>query len=343
MSANPSWILLNRCPFKSFSKPLIVNHNEFIIVPSKAINSRSDGIYKYNITQNRYIKIMDYPKDFICPCHDAIFNEKKQLIYVMTEFGGKRRQNYGKLFEFDLNKKRITCLRIRRCGRYPAMLMINDQINVIGGYDETKHDIWKFDKNEAWPIKEIFNFTEFSDGLQGHRLIHIKSNGIVLLFGGENYHNIYDSLYQYSVSHKVWNKLNISMPKPLSHFGIVSTRCERYVIILGGIVDVLNYDVDDSDDIFIYDTKNNSFSKSNVLCPKKAAYHAIIINDMDHDEVLTFGYIRDCYKKDSFADLQVLPPHLIRFILNWVCYEYIHLIENQGIPDHSKINVDHIL
>ena len=59
---------------------------------------------------------------------------------------------------------------------------------------------------------------------------------------------------------KVWNKLNIRMPKPLSFFGAVSTRYQQYVILLGGRSKGYSY----SDDIFIYDSKNDYFVKSDV-------------------------------------------------------------------------------
>lgn len=93
---------------------------------------------------------------------------------------------------------------------------------------DAQHNIWKFDNNEAKPIQKIFTFAEIPKGVMGHRLIHIESKGILLLFGGESgaWDTCSDSVYQYSISNEVWRKLNVPIPNPLAHFGIVSTRCD---------------------------------------------------------------------------------------------------------------------
>ena len=53
--------------------------------------------------------------------------------------------------------------------------MIDDKYHFIGGYMNRKHLLWN---NERKKFEEIHRFTEFTAGLEHHRLIHIKSKQI---------------------------------------------------------------------------------------------------------------------------------------------------------------------
>eukprot|EP01084_Bolivina_argentea_P177395 306772_1 len=136
------------------------------------------------------------------------------------------------------------------------------------------------------------------------------------------------------------------MPEKLSRFGIVCARFDEYIIILGGSYDYnasITMDNKYSDNIFIYDIKFNTFRKSKVKLPKSDLdrCNAVITNNKCNDELLTFGFIRICYKSNTFIKLQYLPVYLIQLIGKWVCYQNIHIIADNG--EHWKINVDCII
>ena len=145
------------------------------------------------------------------------------------------------------------------------------------------------------------------------------------------------------------------MPIKLEAFGIVATRYDRYIIFLGGRCKEL-YNLKDpfSDDIFVFNTETLKFRKSNVKCPKKASYYAVITNDIDGDDLLTFGYVNNCYKSPTFNHLQSLSFDVVQLIAKWVCNQTIYLIqdgetEKDGIWDqwesenHWKMDADDIL
>eukprot|EP01084_Bolivina_argentea_P198376 339704_1 len=111
------------------------------------------------------------------------------------------------------------------------------------------------------------------DGLSSYCLIHLKSQQSVLLFGGVKPRGVQfidwsDSIYRFSCMDSQWKELNIKMPIKLSLFGLVATKNEQYIIILGGLTTAHK----SSDDIFIYDIRNNIFTKSKIKCPKKERY-----------------------------------------------------------------------
>ena len=108
-------------------------------------------------------------------------------------------------------------------------------------------------------------------------------------------------------------------------------------VILGG-----NDPFDCLDDIYIYDVKCNEFKKSKVICPHNEWYHAFITDNTEYNNLLTKRYINDCYKMNSFANLQILSNDLIKFICSWISNQYIHLMKLSG-GEHWKIDVNHIL
>ena len=78
----------------------------------------------------------------------------------------------------------------------------------------------------------------------------------------------------------------------------------------------------------------------------KGMFHAIMMDNPDRDNLLVFGYIRDCFKKEEFKHIQQFPDYLIRLIGTWICNEWIHLIRLDGEEErgmHWKIRLDDIL
>ena len=146
------------------------------------------------------------------------------------------------------------------------MIIVNDALNII---DNNKHWIW----NEK--IQKFILIHTFSQHLQHHRLIHLKSKNVLLLFG--------DKIYQFSVLNKKWKTLNITMPSKLCNFGLVSTSNDRYVIIFGGETNTFSpY----SDNVYIYDVNTNIMTKNIIKCPpnhviKREDLKQIIMNKGD--------------------------------------------------------------
>ena len=120
----------------------------------------------------------------------------------------------------------------------------------------------------------------------------------------------------------------------LYNFGCVSTKNDRYVILLGG------YGNDQS--IYIYDVKHNVFKKSKIKCQQRGEFNALITNDMDRNNLLTFGYINNCYKLDNFSNVQLLPLYLIKIVAKYAFNQQIYLMSIHN-GSRFKFNVDHIL
>ena len=63
------------------------------------------------------------------------------------------------------------------------------------------------------------------------------------------------------------------------------------------------------------------------------------------DELLTFGFVHECYKKDNMKKMQELPFYLIQLIAKWIFYNYLHIVFGEhetAKRQHFKILVDHV-
>ena len=79
--ANSNWIHLKSSSLKNIwidCELLLVNNTEFAVVP---YSSDADGIYKYQINNNEWIKAVDYHKDFKSTLHGTTLDKKNQLLY----------------------------------------------------------------------------------------------------------------------------------------------------------------------------------------------------------------------------------------------------------------------
>eukprot|EP01084_Bolivina_argentea_P095512 171702_1 len=77
---NSQWNTLQLFPFRFLHKPCMINNHEFMIAAQT--NYDGDGIYKFNIHKNQWIKIFNYDDNFKCTIHSTAFDNKNKLLYV---------------------------------------------------------------------------------------------------------------------------------------------------------------------------------------------------------------------------------------------------------------------
>merc|ERR1712228_248791 len=137
-----------------------------------------------------------------------------------------------------------------------------------------------------------------------------------------------------SLSTQKWTKIkNIQFEG--YEFGTVLTSNERYIILLGGKNDTIS-EGEEVDNIFVLDMKNEDNSKwklrkSSIKCPNVGDCHAVRTGGVDSkDDILVNGFIKDCFKKEEFENMQ-LPP----LIAMWYSAEMIHWIQRKDTDDDS--------
>eukprot|EP01084_Bolivina_argentea_P015580 29197_1 len=326
--SQPCMVDIDECVL--LSQPCMVNNDEFVVVPSKASTYNGDGIYKFNIHKNEWIKIFCYDTNFKCCIGSTAYDNQHKLLHISDR---------SRMVTFDLKTKdKITIKKQQHRIDFRLIFAENKLHQIcnsaaIGGTPQSG-DHYVYDATEQF--QKITTFQSF-DGLADYGLIYLKSQNSIFAFGGRTLFDLTNTIYRFSCVDSKWKELNVKIPIKLFAFGLVATKNEQYIIIFGGATDASF-----SDDIFIYNVRKNIFTKSKMKCPKKGSYHAITINNSKHDEIATFGFVNGCYKAANFVGVQILPHYLIKIIGCYFCHEEIHLLRRDS-GEHWEINVDHIL
>eukprot|EP01084_Bolivina_argentea_P236344 397419_1 len=237
------WNTVKSFPSADVGQPFVVNNDEFIVASSNISHCNGDGIiYKFNIQKKQWIKIFDYDTHFHCIVYSAAYDNKHKLLQICDI-----NTHPAKMVTFNLKTKNKVTKKEQDEG-YFGLIFVEHKLHQICSrngdhyiYDTTK----QFQKlTTCNSLKDLFNYN----------FIYLKSQKTVLLFGGVSWPDWKNSIYGFSFIDSKWKELNIKMPIKLSYFGLVSTKNEKYIIILGGMTNISFSS--QIDDIFIYDIRN---------------------------------------------------------------------------------------
>ena len=168
-------------------------------------------------------------------------------------------------------------------------IMIRDEFHIIGG-DGDKHLKYYPSTQKAEVLHKV---SSILDAGCCYHLRSVKIGDKVLLFGGNNFDDQdWRMIHQYNIIENAWSKIDCQLPVPLNGFGCTAVLNGQFVVLFGGE----SHDTA-QDDIYIYSTRDQIFTKSNIKCPAKADYQAFAICDRKRDELSTFGFMRDEWRK----------------------------------------------
>ena len=316
------WKLLGNPPNAKHNRLLSLNHNEFLIVPQKALftskHECSDGIYKYSSIIGKWTKIIDYPTNFRSTRHFSTIDPKNKIIYIGN--------GQSKLIKINLTTKSINIITINyvNLGKFPGILFANDNIHVIGGNDHNKHFIYN-QPNQDFDL--LYDFDVKHQVPSSFPLFLKTRKSIIATVWNRSNESVPVSVMEYKDNK--WTDLNITNCQYLFHAHIIATTKEDYLIFMAGI-DVKKEVFHQW--IFVYDMNNKKLLKSMVEVPTRDSMATITRNE-ENEDLLTFGFVRKCYKLSKFRNIQFMPFYLIKLIRKWICYETVHLIT---IPSNDK-------
>ena len=324
------WSILQPPPNCLFTRLLPLNNHEFIVVPvtNKEYQKEyknCDGIYKYNSILKKWTKIMNYPKEFQSINHIATIDNKNKIIYILND---------NSIFiKIDLNTKTIekTHCNIPH-GTFPGIVYINGNIHVIGGKGiipgpGNMHNRKHFIFNEKDRIfRELDDFKKNIFPIP----IYLNKTKSIMAITDDYY-----PLMEYR--NNTWQQIKII--KHEYPGTTVVTTSQDFMIFL----QVRSLWTNNG--IFVYNLKNGTMHKSKVRVPEIPEATAIITRNDERDEILTFGFIRKCYKANDLKQIQDLPFYLIKFIGKWICHENVHFIglSDDGKHTHWMMDVDKII
>ncbi len=325
------WVQQTQYPkYTRFSQPFPLNKTEFFVVGSNRGTMMCDGIYKYNINTNKWSRIFEYDADFTLILYSAAYDSQQQIVYVYDQ---SVYDSQPQIISFNLKSKKMKSIsKVSQSGCQFTQIWAGCKLHRIMNTYSAGGCHLAYD-SEAQKFKTISHFEAFQL-LYSHSLIYLPKNKSIFSFGGVKRstvvidETVLSAIYRFSFDDSKWQQLSIEIPMKLLHVAVAATRNERYIILFGGdtFADQVDGDIF-TDNIFIYDTKKNTFTTSKVKCPLKSCFHALFMHDSIRDNVTSVGFVRDCFKRDEYIAMQPLPEYLIKIIVGYFCREQIYLIE----------------
>ena len=306
--------------------------------PAKSIYmvKKSGEVLKYSCDEDKWNEqnvVNQLPSLFEPSTANIDFINKK--IYALGSQGSMAILEIGKNdSKWELIME--NCWELDRFGS--RGIIIKNQFHVINGFDSSDNlnlsaHIMYNEETKSANILYVFDY-QFGE----HQIVKIKNK--LLLFGGASEYTFFDHIYEYDINENKWEFLRVAMPVKLSGSGCVAVLNGQYVLFLRGRREEIW-----CDDIWIFCVSDRSFRKSKVVCPDEDKYHgaAISICDRDNDKCITFGFVRDCWRKLGMDNNHRFPPeYLIRIMLQYYWNEYIHLFYLFD-GDHWKMDVFDII
>ena len=108
------------------------------------------------------------------------------------------------------------------------MVVVNNEVHMIGGYRTTKHLIWNLKDRNSNKCVEMYDFkTDLLDEMFGARVVYIKSKNMILLIGGINHSNRKSvGIWRFCLKSKKWFKSNIAF-----EFSMYHSQSQRMIIV----------------------------------------------------------------------------------------------------------------
>ena len=190
-------------------------------------------------------------------------------------------------------------------------------------------------------------FEELPDSSVVTRTIFVASRGSIVTFS-QSHTNGGTKIVEYSLTTKQCEFWEWAHPFLKDYFNrsgsFVAVMNGRYILSFGGSMRKEKV-FTQIDSIMIYDVEKKQCVESELKLPVTSDYwQPVLMTNQNRDEMLTFGFIKRCYKAEKFRNMLILPTPLITLIEKYIAMEFVHLIlAKDGRGSHYRINVDDIL
>ena len=223
-------------------------------------------------------------------------------------------------------------------------VVINDKLNVIGGYWNDKHLVFDRD-NERFEIAHDLQQQTGWRGIGKHTLVQMEDTSLYT-FGGDNLkargHN---DIYYLNKEATEWALSEVKLPAKLRNLACTSVVKERFILLFAGEQDPEKGDYwpwEDNYEIYIFDIKQNELRKSRIRCPIKGRAKAMTF--IEGNEKTVHGWLRETWKLFNIDDRQYPPHYLVKIMERYYVTEWIHLLYNKyNTMRHFKVRVKDIL
>eukprot|EP01084_Bolivina_argentea_P194059 332922_1 len=165
------WNKLKSFPYKYSSQPFVINNDEFMVAAYNTTYSNGDGIYKFNIYKNEWVKIFNYDTDFRCSMRSTAYDNKNKLLYVCDTS-----VHPSRIVIFDLKTKNKMTLKEHQYKTAFGLIFAENKLHQIcnlvkRGGTVQNGDHYVYDKTNQF--QKITTFKSFAY-LYHYGLIYLK-------------------------------------------------------------------------------------------------------------------------------------------------------------------------
>ena len=291
-------------------------------------NKTKLAIWKYNIRQNDWIKLIEIHSDDSDSgsLHTSSLDSENMILY---RFGAR-----GHMIQIDLNTKKINTSKQSNTDYqdplYLKSLFIDNELHIFSRWkpDKWTHHIWD-NKSRKLNLKFKFSassFNRYSDA----EIMYLSSQKTILIWPKNS-----DTLYYYSLidGNLIRKRINIisqDHDQGIVRYSRLSTD-EKYIMFFEdyavNIMELATMRVH---------RWNSDVSISSTVCIKD--------DDVAKDLAMN-GYIRKCWRSLEFKTMRYPPVYLIEIMKKYVNFEMIYNLDNHsnGMNAFWRIKVDDIL
>lgn len=331
---------LNEHKFFPKGHLVALNGNEFVFVLPYTFDFQT--IYKYNVANNQWTPVMSLEKD--CIISGTVFEQNTKTLYLSVHHVDEQK---------DICKQDLQSLDTERWAVRKSLALskkgenTKDHIVLFG--DEI-HSLY-IDDDEIWHHFVVHKVSGdvIQEPLEIHPKLHtvykvsfVASRSSIVVVCGRWSRVGGPMIVEYSLTTKqwtVWKWARVVKKYYNSHGGWVVAMDGRYILSIGGRCDGHTTDL-----IMIYDVERERCVESELKLPMKLDFFQVVLMaDQNRDELLTFGFVRGCYKAKEFRNMKLLPVPLIAHIGKCCAMEFIHLFKPRpNLGFHYRVNVDEV-
>eukprot|EP01084_Bolivina_argentea_P052955 97212_1 len=208
MSSNQSltrWAHLTSCPsIGSIHIPIGIDRNNYIAIDHNAGCNKINCIYKYNIENDKWIKMDCFNNVQNVSRFLAALDAKKQILFLVHHKSvTQMRLNTNHICNDNHNAEIMSISNSNS-------IIVNDSLFVLGGSNGNSILKWNSETKTLTKFGDMYNKMQHS----AYTVIYNNKNNSLLFFGGtENFSFIStDYILEFNIKSKQWNKLPVSLP-----------------------------------------------------------------------------------------------------------------------------------
>ena len=342
------WRELESLPFYKCTNPAVISNSKYTV----ASGEDDHNFAEYNVSDNTWISFRAQSNGLTQGEGNTVsFNQKYNKLYIIGD-----EDNCALVLDYDTKNLDV----LYEYSRIHSHLIVAtaDDLHILGnerGRVPLCHQVVDAQSVEDEDIGGFEVVCNKISVWNGGAAVHCKKRNSIIVYGRKmsSFSDFEGSgliFCEYMLAHKKWNVWK--WPKCKREWigdgsaGMVCTADGRYLITFGGFIihDQLDDIQEETDRIIVYDLENRNATPlvSQIRCPIKSGFHGTMMTDKHLDELLTFGFIRKCFKSRNMKSVQLLPRYLIEMIGKWFETKWIHLLQREG-EGHWKMRIHDIL